>query len=229
MSENLRLDTIGKAIKDYKYLIDKGYKWRSALNLVTGRYLLNRSERAFIFRAVHPHEVILNVKHKILKPEEISGLQLGIDGFNVLITLETMVKRELLIRCDDELLRDLQGLFLRYKISEYTYRALGLIEEFISAFNPSRTFMYLDRRKSKSGELARVIRFLTKNISVHTVEKADIKASESEVTATSDIVSATKAEKIVDIPKYFISRYVKNAVKLEYDGNIIVFNFNVMG
>lgn len=225
MLEILRPDIIVKAIEDYKYLINRGYKWKSALNLITGRYMLNKSERALIFRAIHPSDLALNIRHKILKPEEINDLDLGIDGYNVLITLETLVKRGLIVKCDDGLLRDLQSLFLRYKVSEYTYRALGLIEEFVSTFNPSKTLIYLDRKKSKSGELARTIRFLARNFSVYTVEKADVKASESQVTATSDIVPLTKAKKIVDIPGYFISRYTVNATKLKYNGSITLFNF----
>ncbi len=224
MLETLRPDIIAKAMEDYKYLIDRGYGWKPALNLITGRYMLSKSERALLFRAVHPSDLALNIRNKIQKPEEIKGLVLGVDGYNVLITLETLIRKGLVVKCDDGLLRDLQGLFYRYKVSEYTYRALSLMEEFVSKFNPSKTLVYLDRRKSRSGELARTIRLLARNFSVYAVERADVKASESQVTATSDIVPLTKAKKIVDIPGYFVSRYTVNSVRLKYDGCITLFN-----
>ncbi|MBW1708278.1 MAG: DUF434 domain-containing protein [Deltaproteobacteria bacterium] len=148
------MDLIIKSAADLRYLLDKGYSRAGALTFVGNRYQLSRAERELLNRGVYPDSIASARRAKLVRPEQVTGRPLGIDGYNVLITLESAYLGRDIIAADDGLIRDTAGLHSSYRQSEATAQALKLILNFLKLNSPESTLFLLDAPMSYSGELA---------------------------------------------------------------------------
>ena len=82
---------IKEAILDLSWLLSKGYSEKSALNLVGDRYQLKMRQRMAVLRCVSRRDAIAHRKSKEIAPLDLAGKNLSIDGFNLLITIESAV------------------------------------------------------------------------------------------------------------------------------------------
>lgn len=180
-----------KAYEDYKYLLNRGYNRKSSLDLVTARYNLSKKERLLLYRCTHSDEEIIQVRSKI----DSNSKRILVDGYNLAITLLSLIYEDEIFLCDDGFYRDL-GLGKRKNDPEIL-DALILISEYLN--NLDKDFViFLDSQISKSGELAKKLR--EKEIKVKLVSKTDkMLLAEKEVIASNDFVILSKAEKICDI------------------------------
>ena len=93
---------------------------------------------------------------------EVRGKELVIDGYNVIITIETALFGKPLILADDGFLRDISGISKNYnknyKRSEKTDEALRLIFDLLKKVKPNHTLFLLDSPISHSGQLAKDVR-----------------------------------------------------------------------
>ncbi|BFH74379.1 DUF434 domain-containing protein [Sulfurisphaera javensis] len=179
------------AYEDYKYLLNRGYNRKTSLDLITGRYNLNKKERLLLYRCTHSDEEIKSVKEKIIT----SSNQIVIDGYNLAITLLSAIYNDEIFLCDDGFYRDL-GLGKRKNDNEII-DALLLISEFLS--NKELDFMiFLDSQISKSGEIAKILR--ERNIKAKVVNKVDKELIMQESTVSSnDFLVLSKAKRIYDV------------------------------
>ncbi|USH00515.1 DUF434 domain-containing protein [Thermococcus argininiproducens] len=191
------------AYEDLKYLLNRGYRKKYALEFVANHYLLTSKERYFLMRCVFSDKEIEERKRKLLKKDELRGKVIGIDGFNVLITLESLLGGEAIL-CEDGFLRDLkhQG---GYRLHEDTSKILELLVGFLSNMGVKEAWFLYDSPVSRSGEIAK----LTEEIMVRFKVPGKVSLSKSpdhdlkrfEVVASSDIAVIQKVPLAVDIPK----------------------------
>ena len=90
--------------------------------------------------------------------ENISGKHLAVDGYNVLITVESILHKKTIIDCDDGILRDVSGVFGRHMITSVTYESIDLILSQIAHYPPRLTQFFYDSQVSKSGEICIMIK-----------------------------------------------------------------------
>jgi len=179
------------AYEDYKYLLNRGYNRKPSLDLVTAKYNLNKKERLLLYRCTHSDEEIRQVKNKI----DSNSKRILVDGYNIGITLLSLIYEDEIFLCDDGFYRDL-GLGKRKNDPEI-FDALILIAEYLNYVGKDFV-IFLDSQISKSGELAKKLR--EKGIKVKLVSKTDkMLLAEREVIASNDFVILSKAEKIYDI------------------------------
>ena len=93
---------IREAYIDYKYLLNRNYSRKLALDIVTARYNLSKLERLLLYRCVHSNSEIENINSKISNQKEII-----IDGYNIALTLISAMNGEEIYLCDDGFIRDL--------------------------------------------------------------------------------------------------------------------------
>ena len=179
------------AYEDYKYLLNRGYNRKSSLDLVTARYNLSKKERLLLYRCTHSDEEIKQIRSKIVSnPKRIL-----VDGYNIGITLLSIIYEDEIFLCDDGFYRDL-GLGKRKNDPEI-FDALVLISEHLVELGKDFV-IFLDSQISKSGELAKRLR--EKRIKVEVVSKTDkMLLAEKEVIASNDFVILSRAEKIYDV------------------------------
>ena len=139
----INLTKLAEAKRDYKYLLDRGYNRSSALNLVCSRYGLTKAEKNLLFRAVHPESEVKSIRRKIVEPCDLAGRLIAIDGYNQLITVETALKGEVLVLCDDGFIRDIAGVYGKYKISALTGKAIKLLIETVKELKTRDTLCLL--------------------------------------------------------------------------------------
>ncbi|MHA1836137.1 MAG: DUF434 domain-containing protein [Candidatus Odinarchaeia archaeon] len=218
-SKKLRLNLIFEAAEDLRFLLSRGYNRPTAIKFVGDKYLLNRYERQILFRSVFPKNIVAEVQGKTVTIENIRGTKLAIDGYNVLITLEAILKGDIIILCEDGIIRDISGVFEKYKVGEYTFKALTNIFELLSKHRPKETIFLLDSPISKSGDLAALINDYFKEFRLpgeaKTSKKVDSELLLCEIVATSDHIILNKASKVLDIPSHFLKLYKKEPISFK--------------
>jgi hypothetical protein len=211
MSSSLR-DLIDP-ICDLRYLLDRGYKRDSALDFVAGRYTLDADARNLLLRTVFSDGEAADHKRRLMGSGEIAGQMVIIDGFNVLISVETALDGGDLYLCDDGFLRDTQATYAKYKISDQTRPALEAIVGVLKSLGAEETFFLFDAPVSFSGEVAGMAR--------NALEKVDLEGdAETSATVDSDIVKSGKVactsdraiiervEKVIDVPRLIAKKVI---------------------
>jgi hypothetical protein len=112
-----------KAQQDILYLLERGYKVKSASNYVGNHYMLSERQRLAIVRATAPSDILKAREDKRLVRSQV-GKTLYIDGLNIIITLEVALSSSTLIHCMDGTIRDLAGLRGTYRLIDKTEDAI---------------------------------------------------------------------------------------------------------
>jgi hypothetical protein len=134
-----------------------------------------------------------------------------VDGYNVLITTESLLAGYPVYSCDDGFLRDTRGIFSSYKISGLTAPALSGLLDLLAEAESAHVEVLLDQQMSRSGELAELVRGMMAGRGLpgtaRTARNVDhlLKVSES-VVATSDGNVIDAAKRIFDLPREIAKR-----------------------
>jgi len=197
-----------EAAKDYKYLLNRGYNAELSLNLVSNRYSLSKYEKLLLYRCIHSDEIAKDIRSKLVPPTEVKGNVLIIDGFNVLMTVTSMLEGDTLFLCDDGLIRDLRSLRSRGLLIESPIlrESLNLVNNVVNELSPSKVVFILDKQVSWSAVLSRMVNEVT-GFDVLLSGRADkeviIRSTEG-VISSSDVVILMKAPKIYDVAGHVI-------------------------
>ena len=168
---------LDEAAQDLRYLLNRGYRKKVALKFVANHYLLDKSRRNHLSRLVFSKTVSEKRKRKIVDLKDLKGETVFIDGYNVLITIETILKNpEDVFLADDGFIRDRAGVFGKYKIDEYTDGALDHLLKLLNDPDPASIKFYFDKQVSFSGELGLKVKNLLnkKNISGEVILSANV-------------------------------------------------------
>ena len=189
--------SVHEASKDLRYLLNRGYKKTYALTIVCDHYQLLKKDRHFLSRSVFSNADVVAVQKKRIDIKGIKGKNVAIDGFNVLITVEAVLEGQV-IMCDDFFVRDLQGVFGKYSITETTEKALQKIYTVLKRHQPKTVTFYFDKQVSHSGEVCSLVR---PHFPCKTTEHVDaVLAQLNYITATADSILIQKLDQCIDIP-----------------------------
>jgi hypothetical protein len=147
-----------EAINDYRFLKNRRYPDKAALKLVGDHHRLSGVERNCLFRAVFAEEDCRRRRGKLVEPHTVSGRDLGIDWYNVLITVESYLKGFPVFVADDGLVRDSSGIHGSYRAGKLTSTAIDRILGALRALQPGRLHLYLDSPIPFSGVMADSLR-----------------------------------------------------------------------
>jgi len=205
-------------ILDIRYLIDRKYPKKSVITYVSNHYGLTKDERYILTRITCEKNISNDRKRKLVPIQGIEDRTLLIDGYNVLITIESMILGYPVFLCDDGMLKDARSLFHKYKINPTTKKALSMIETITSMYDPKKTIIIFDSQISRSGDLSKMTRdiFDENNCLVFTSKDTDkeliknSKKSKKAVTATSDGVIIDNVENVLDIPIHIAGEFKYN-------------------
>lgn len=142
-----------RSAAELAWLLDRGYALRSSLALVGDRHALTQRQRLALARSVcdaaqcrrrHEHQVL---------PAAVAGAELWIDGYNLLISVESALGGGVILRGRDGCCRDLASLHGTYREVSETLPALRLIGHALARWQVARCRWFLDRPVSNSGRL----------------------------------------------------------------------------
>jgi hypothetical protein len=144
------------AAADFRYLLARGYPRPAALVLVGNRYGLSRTARQLLHRGVFAPAAAAARRARLRLLQEVAGRPLGLDGHNVLITLECALRQLPLVAADDGFVRDVGQVSRSFRPSRETDRVLALVLDYLGAQTLlSPVAVFYDAPLSLSGELAR--------------------------------------------------------------------------
>lgn len=154
-SNNLQI--LIEAVKDLSYLLSKGYNMTSALKLVGDHFLLSSRQRIAIARSSNSDESVLRRKEKEVSESDCENRIILVDGYNILITIESALSGGLVFKSRDGCYRDISSIHGTYKRVEETIPALDIIRKNLCRLNPNKVIWYLDSPISNSGRLKQLI------------------------------------------------------------------------
>ena len=192
------------AIDDMKYLLNRGYKKKTALNFVSNHYGLDRKGRNFLLRYVFSDRDIEEHKSKLVPIESIRGRDVVIDGYNVLVTVETILNNGKVVRGMDGFLRDTSGVFSKYRFDKNTKNAINSILDMLKKYKPRHILFIFDSQISMSGELAGYVRKKLREFDLEGDAKTSRSAdhaivSLNKIIMSTDSIIIRKVNCIVDI------------------------------
>ena len=210
----------GKAVTDIRYLLDRGYPEKGAITFVCNHYRLDIKWRYVFTRVVFGRDTIKSRMEKTVKCEDLEGAVVLVDGYNVLIGVESALKGEPVYLCDDGFLRDTRGVFRNYRCSGLTERAMDEILGVLRGVAPFRVEFLFDSQISKSKEMARWVEVKLKDAglegcagtSIHV--DYDLKQSNG-IIATADGSIIDEVAKAVNIQACVLKRLHLSPVIIE--------------
>ena len=137
--------------------------------------------------------------------ETLKGARVLVDGYNVLITAESLIGGMPVYRCDDDFLRDVRGIFKGYKVSELTGPAISAVFDLIAGKGLASVDVLLDQQMSQSGELAETVRSVMDErgipgtaVTERNVDRMLKAARDAVATGDGNIIDSVS--RVVDIP-----------------------------
>jgi hypothetical protein len=155
-----------RAAEEVRYLLDRGYPSGPAVRFVCDHHRLPQEERFVLKRTVVSSDLASSRKAKRIPLEDLRGRDLAVDGYNVLITVESLFSGAPVYLCDDGFLRDTRGIFRRYRPTTVTEEALSEILSVLKGPGVGAALILLDQQISRSGELAAEIREMMAELQV---------------------------------------------------------------
>lgn len=206
-SIELLKEKLSEPAKDIRYLFNRCYPKTSSVQFVSNHYQLNNEERHILTRVLTSTKTSNFRKQKKVECNQISNKNLIIDGYNVLITVESLLDNCNLWEGDDGFVRDTRGIFRKFKITNTTHKAIDEVLSFLLKNEVKSAIILFDRQISKSGELAKFVSDSLKDYSIKGSARTskhvdfDLKNNDSEyIIATSDGAIIDNAKHVVDIP-----------------------------
>ena len=194
---------LNEASCDLKYLLDRNYRKKIALDFVAGHYGLTTAERNFLVRTVFSEDEIRVHKSKLCQIRDIAKKNVVVDGYNVLITIDAILNHKPLTSAMDGFLRDLSAVFGKYKFDENSKISVEIILKILKEHGPKFVLFVFDSQVSHSGELAA---YTKRKLSDFEIE-GDAKTSKSadktiielnQITLTTDSAIIERVDRVVD-------------------------------
>ncbi len=212
---SLRQERLVLAAYDLRFLLDRGYPRESSINFVGNHYQLRQIERDVLYRGVFSGKAIHRRKRHTLSPAGITGSNLGIDGHNVLITLESALKGRHIILANDGFVRDVSRVFRSYRPTGLSRDAWQLVLQVLKKFPPDLAVIYLDAPLSKSRELSYRIKRWTQDAGLScTVEAVNspehLLLDHSGPIVSADSLLLDRADRIFDLAGYIILKRMES-------------------
>lgn len=196
-----------QAIADYRYLRERDYSPRAALKLVGDHHELSARERNLLFRGVLPRALAGARAARLVSAADAAGRCIGVDWYNVLITVESYLKGIAVFVADDGLVRDAAAVHGSYRSGLITDQAIGVVVEAMRKLSPARADLLVDAPVAFSGQMAAALRDRLRGLPfasrVEVVESPDYALKGyCGVVASSDSAIIDRAAKVLDLARF---------------------------
>lgn len=145
------------AVQDMHYLLSRGYAERASSELTGNRYCL-KARQIQAVRAASASET--QIRNRAGKARRISALQdatVHLDGFNIIILLESLLSGAYIFRGTDGCLRDLSNVHGTYRKVDQTLKSIELVAAFFQKSGASKLIWIFDKPVSNSGRIKQMV------------------------------------------------------------------------
>ena len=203
---------LNDAVDDLSWLWTRGYAEKAGLKIVGDRYKLTGRQREAIRRAACTDEAMFRRPVNRIDPADLAGKAVVIDGYNLLITVESGLANGLVVACRDGTYRDIASIHGTYRRVEETFPAIRIIAEELQALGVGSTLWYLDKPVSNSGRLKGFIQEIAQEFAmawdVDLVNNPDRELIEARgpVVVSSDGIVLDQAETWTNLTRHIVDR-----------------------
>jgi hypothetical protein len=152
-----QLPKLRHAVRDFSWLLSRGYPEQGALKLVGDRYRLRKRQRLAVRRGSCSRQAAETRRRKLLAPAALGSAEVAVDGFNLLITIESALSGGFLFEGVDSCYRDLASIHGSYKRVAETSAAIRLAGNCLAGLGVQRVHWLLDKPVSNSGKLLQLL------------------------------------------------------------------------
>ncbi len=211
-----KIPDLRRAVADYSLLLTKGYAEKSALKLVGDRFSLTERQRLAVMRCACSDEQLRIRKSRQLDISAITGKHIAIDGYNLLITVESAMSGGYIFIGRDGCCRDLASIHGTYRKVTETIPSVELIGNYLHQIGINEAFWYLDSPVSNSGRLKTLIRQIAEsknwNWQIELVTSPDAVLIKTDmIVASSDSVVLDGCSKWVNLSAEIIKTQIPSA------------------
>ena len=205
-----------ESIKDLSFLLSRDYSFKSALKIVGDKYRLNERQRIAIQRASCSDQSLeYRIKNQF-PVELVSFNEIVIDGFNLLITLESALSGGIVLECRDGCYRDIASIHSTYRKVEETIPAIELIGLCLTELGNKGVIFYLDSPVSNSGRLKTLIMEIAQYYNMNWEVELDLNPDSQllksgRLIVTSDSFILDSALGWVNLSRYIIDKYISSS------------------
>jgi len=146
-------EKICEAVLDLSFLLEKKYAIKSASQLVGNRYKLNTRQQNAV-KGMSSSKTYLKIRrNKQVNAQDLKGKKIQIDGFNLLILMESLLSGAYVFKGLDGCYRDLSSVHGSYKSVTQTEIVLKMIGEACVDLKLLNVLWVFDKPVSNSGRL----------------------------------------------------------------------------
>ena len=201
--------------EEVQWLLDRGYKPGPVIEFTGSHHQIVSRQRAAIQRALASSAQYDKRKASLIPCEAAKDGIIYIDGFNLIITLETALSGGLIILGKDGVLRDLAGIRGTYSLIRRTDEALELIGKCLLELSVPEAVFYLDKPVSNSGKLRnRILEYAEERnipVRVELVPNADVMLAGRARIVTGDSVLLDRCTSWLNLSAKIVSDCIKDA------------------
>jgi hypothetical protein len=202
------LGVSSEAAEDLRYLLGRGYGRISSVKFVGDKYLFDKPQRLLLYRGVYPPAAATAHSKKLVAAGDLHRMRLSVDGYNVLLTINSALKGVPVFLCDDGFVRDVSEIHSSASKEDLT-KPLAQTVAALRDLETSGAHFVFDRLISKSGEFSKQVAQELRSNSVaggaSTATSADFEVlKRGEIVSSSDSIIIEKAERVFDLAAYVI-------------------------
>ncbi len=213
-------EALVSAVSDLSWLLSRGYAEASSLKLVGDRYRLTERQRLAVMRSACTDEALASRTGRRLEPAEMRGRALRIDGFNLILTLESALGGGIVLGGRDGCFRDLAGMHGTYRKVVETRPALDLVAFWMRQCGIGPCLWLLDAPVSNSGRLAAMIRETDESWEAQVVPDPDpVLIQEGDPVATADSGVLDRCGRWVNLSREIVEAAVPGAFVVDLNQN----------
>jgi len=151
-----------EALIDYSHLLTRGYGQKSSLQLVGNRYRLNARQQQALMNMGASDEQVKVRNSNSLSSADLKNQKLSVDGFNLLITMESFLSNAYVFKGRDGFFRDISSVHGSYKRVSQSENAVIMIGNYLMRKEVVGVIWLLDAPVSNSGRLKAFINDIAK-------------------------------------------------------------------
>ena len=208
----IQYEHLCKAAKEFGYLLDQGYPVKPTSTFIGNHYMFSERQRLALVRSVASKN---DVQCRRYKMHTGRYLEVNIDGFNTIITLEVALSGSPIFLCTDSTIRDLAGLRGTYRIIDKTQVAINAMFDWLMEHEVQIANIYLDAPVSNSGRLKTLIFELTEKlpiqVNIYVINNVDQTLSKLDYVISSDSMILNQCKGWINMNREIIMQLDSNS------------------
>lgn len=182
---------VKEAVTDVSYLLSRGFSEKSSVQLAGNRYKLNARQQKVVQGMSAATSQVTQRKSTQVTIDQLKDQTVIIDGFNIIIILESFLSGAYVFKGIDDCYRDISSVHGTYKRVQQTQEVLITVGDFLQEAQVKNVIWVFDQPVSNSGRMKTMLGELSRkrNYAWHSILEYNpdkVLAESTHIVASSD-------------------------------------------